>query len=528
MSDSADNIARAIILIVDDVSSDRHLLTEILMRQGYEVHAMVSDDATARVIEELSPDLVVLDCIHSAVIERFKVQEMQDVPILFSGAMDAGMDRGRVFIAGGADYLLKPFQAEEVLARVETHLALRSLQRQVVEKSAQVQQEVEHRQYTEASLQDMNEVLERRIIERTATLRASEAMFRYLLARANDGYVIVNDQEQVVYANVQARVYLGLGQEINPEAAPFFRELVVKQYRCEPQAAWAQWPKKMFINKLPVPLYLVRPETPVSNVFWLQVEMLDIAAGLDTEAGRIICINDVTEKTALQDELNRFHSVISHKLRTPLVPLYTGLMFLVEQVRTMSRDDIMMFVQNAYEGAENLYNEIEEIVQYMGAPRTAPPGSAFRIADFEALVAGISDDLSLRHVTVSIAESLVDASLPPSRWSIELIMWEILENSKKFHPRHAPTVSIGVSRFGVQQIRIQVIDDGLTLSPEQLVRMWMPYYQADKYSTGQVAGMGLGLSLVVTQVWGVGGTCRSYNREDGPGIVVELILPCTA
>jgi DNA-binding response OmpR family regulator len=265
------------ILIVDNASSDRYLLTEILTRQGYEVHAMVPDDVTARVIVELSPDLIVLDWERSAIIERLKAQELRNVPILFSGAMDAGMDRGQVFVAGGVDYLIKPFQAEEVLARVETHLTLRSLQRQVVEKNAQVQQEAERRQHTEASLQDMNEILERRIIERTATLRASEAMFRYLLARANDGYVIVNDQEQVVYANVQARVYLGLGQEINPEAAPFFRELIVKQYRCEPQAAWALWPKKMFINKSPVPLYLVRPETPVSNVFWLQVEMLDIA-----------------------------------------------------------------------------------------------------------------------------------------------------------------------------------------------------------------------------------------------------------
>ena len=42
-----------------------------------------------------------------------------------------------------------------------------------------------------------------------------------------------------------------------------------------------------------------------------------------------------------------------------------------------------------------------------------------------------------------------------------------------------------------------------------------------------VSGMGLGLSMVATQVWSLGGTCRSYNRDDGPGIVVELVLPCS-
>lgn len=525
MSGSAGDIARAVILIVGDISPDRYQLTELLTRQGYEVHAMLPGEATLHTVTELWPNLIVLDCEYAALAKTLKASA---IPILFSGAIEDGLNRGKVFADGGDDYLIKPFQQDEVLARIEMHLALRSMQQQIIEKNAQLQQALEQRQSTEASLQGINTVLQQRITEQTATLRASEAMFRYLLARANDGYVIVDDEERIIYANAQAQVYLGLGRETGGEDGLHFRDLITKQYRCEPQAAWALWPKKTFINKAPVPFYLVRPETLTSNAFWLQVEMLDIAAGLGTEAGRIICLSDVTEKTVMQDELNRFHSVISHKLRTPLVPLYTGLMFLAEQVKTMPRDDIVMFVQNAYEGAEHLYNEIEEIVRYLGAPRMVPPGTAFPIIDFEPLVTRICNDLLLRHVTVSIAESLEGVELLPSRWSMELMMWEILENAKKFHPRHAPSISIDVSRTGVRQVRIRVMDDGLTLSPEQLVRMWMPYYQADKYSTGQVAGMGLGLSLVVTQVWSIGGTCRSYNREDGPGIVVELVLPCTA
>ena len=255
--------------------------------------------------------------------------------------------------------------------------------------------------------------------------------------------------------------------------------------------------------------------------------MLDIAAGLDTEAGRIICLSDVTERTALQDALSRFHAVISHKLRTPLVPLYTGLMFLVERVTTMSRDEIVLFVQNAFDGAEHLYNEIEEIVRYLGAPYAAPPGAGFLLGEFEGLVATISEDLLLRHVTVSLAELPDDFRLSLTQWSIELLLWELLGNAKKFHPRHSPIIIVEVARAGNRQVRIRISDDGLTLSPEQLARMWMPYYQADKYLTGQVAGMGLGLSMVATQVWSAGGTCRSFNREDGPGIVIELVLVCS-
>jgi len=82
-----------------------------------------------------------------------------------------------------------------------------------------------------------------------------------------------------------------------------------------------------------------------------------------------------------------------------------------------------------------------------------------------------------------------------------------------------------VSRSNATTVNLRVGDDGLTLSPEQLARAWSPYYQGEKYFTGQATGMGLGLSMVATLVWGAGGACRIYNRSDGPGVAVELDLP---
>jgi nitrogen fixation/metabolism regulation signal transduction histidine kinase len=72
---------------------------------------------------------------------------------------------------------------------------------------------------------------------------------------------------------------------------------------------------------------------------------------------------------------------------------------------------------------------------------------------------------------------------------------------------------------------LKAADDGLTLSPEQLTRVWTPYYQGEKYFTGEAAGMGLGLPTVASLIWEVGGTCRLYNRNDSPGVVVELAIP---
>lgn len=516
-----------IILIVDDSVTDRQILAEILNLRGYTAHALSQDEVSLESVVALAPALVILDAAAIGTFMRLQTLAAWTMPVLFSGVVDADMDRGAVFAAGGVDYLAKPYRSAEVITRIEMHLTLQRAQQQAAMQTAQLQQEIAARQEAEAALRSAYEVLNRRTTESTATLRASEAMFRYLLGRVNDGYVIVDDYERILYANMKAQVYLGLGREIDKTAPPTFTDLVMQQYRREPQAAWALWPKKMFIHKVPVPLYLVRPETQEAKAFWLQVEMLDISAGLDTEAGRIICLTDITEKTSLQEELSRFHAVIAHKLRTPLVPIYTGLTFLAEQVATMSQADIQMFIQNAAEGAEYLYNEVEQIVRYLGTPRVVSPDLAFSLNDLGVLVGQIGAELLLPDIAISGLETVQDTRLMLSSWSLEAILWEILENAKKFHPRNMPVIAINVEKAGVQQVQIQVWDDGLTLSPEQLVHMWMPYYQGDKFATGQVAGMGLGLSMVATHVWSVGGSCRSFNRTDGPGIVIELILPCS-
>lgn len=522
-----DNTKSDIVLIIDDNAADRQILAEILTLRGYTAHTLSQDEVSPESVAAFAPAIVILDAGAIGAYTRLQALDAWTMPVLFSGGVDADMDRGAVFAAGGVDYLAKPYRSAEVISRIEMHLTLQRARQQEAVYAERLQQEIAARQEAEAALRAAHELLNRRTTESTATLRASEAMFRYLLGRVNDGYVIVNDDEQILYANLKAQLYLGLGREIDKTAPPTFTDLVAQQYRREPQAAWALWPKKMFVNKAPVPLYLVRPETPVAKAFWLQVEMLDISAGLDTEAGRIICLTDITEKTSLQEELNRFHAVIAHKLRTPLVPIYTGLTFLVDQVATMSLEDIQMFIQNAAEGAEHLYNEVEQIVRYLGTPRVVTPDLAFSFADLEPLVKRIGSELLLPEITVSGLEDVQDTRLMLSSWSLEAILWEILENAKKFHPRNMPTITVEVARVGVQQVQIQVWDDGLTLSPEQLVHMWMPYYQGDKFATGQVAGMGLGLSMVATHVWSVGGSCRSFNREDGPGIVIELVLPCS-
>lgn len=207
-----------IILIVDDREADRQILAEILTLRGYTVHTLSQDEVSLESVATLAPALVVLDVSSFGAYTRLQAQLAWTMPVIFSGGVDADMDRGAVFAAGGADYLAKPFRSAEVITRIEMHLELQHVRQQVALQAEQLQCEVAARQDAEVALRSAYEILNRRTTESTATLRASEAMFRYLLGRVNDGYVIVNDQEQILYANNKAQVYLGLGRSSWPSA----------------------------------------------------------------------------------------------------------------------------------------------------------------------------------------------------------------------------------------------------------------------------------------------------------------------
>jgi K+-sensing histidine kinase KdpD len=109
--------------------------------------------------------------------------------------------------------------------------------------------------------------------------------------------------------------------------------------------------------------------------------------------------------------------------------------------------------------------------------------------------------------------------------AFESILWELLENAKKFHPSHDPTIEIELTPLAPAQALLRVVDNGVTLTPEQIDKVWLPYYQAEKYFTGEVPGMGLGLTMVAALIWEVGGSCRLRNRTDGVGTIVELVIP---
>jgi len=136
------------ILIVDDTPDNVQLLGGILRDQGYKIRAALSGPLALQAAQHTAPDLVLLDISMPGmdgyeVCARLKRDEMlRNVPVVFISAMNEPVDKVKAFGVGGVDYITKPFNAEEVKARVRTHLRLRALQSEIEKYNRHLQDRV--------------------------------------------------------------------------------------------------------------------------------------------------------------------------------------------------------------------------------------------------------------------------------------------------------------------------------------------------------------------------------------------------
>ena len=130
------------ILVVDDLVENLRLLNAILTEQCYKVRKVRNGQMALKTVQTNPPDIILLDINMPQmdgyeVCQHLKAQEQtRHIPVIFISALDEGMDKVKAFEVGGIDYIAKPFQVEEVLARVENHLAINRLQQQLIEQNA--------------------------------------------------------------------------------------------------------------------------------------------------------------------------------------------------------------------------------------------------------------------------------------------------------------------------------------------------------------------------------------------------------
>jgi diguanylate cyclase (GGDEF)-like protein len=155
------------ILIVDDTPDNLTVLRQMLTEHNHRVRPALSGEIALKAIQTDLPDLILLDVLMPGmngfeVCDELKSKAAtRDIPVIFISALNETSDKVKGFQSGGVDYITKPFNSEEVLSRVETHLTLRQMQIQMQDQNIQLLNEIESRKRVEEALEKANLELER-------------------------------------------------------------------------------------------------------------------------------------------------------------------------------------------------------------------------------------------------------------------------------------------------------------------------------------------------------------------------------
>jgi diguanylate cyclase (GGDEF)-like protein len=220
MNNSSDR-SKGNILIVDDVPDNLRVLSTLLNHNGYKVRSVIKGSMALRVAKAGFPDVILLD-INMPEMNGYEVCEhlksdpdTQDIPVIFLTALDEVIDKVKAFQVGGVDYITKPFQLEEVVARLNNQLQLKSaqekikhlnadLETRVIERTAQLEAEIVERKKAEEKLffMALHDPLTE-LLNRTGLMQRLEQVFQRSQENANyvfallfldcDRFKVIND-----------------------------------------------------------------------------------------------------------------------------------------------------------------------------------------------------------------------------------------------------------------------------------------------------------------------------------------------
>ncbi len=186
-----------IILIVDDQPTNLKMLFSFLQESGFKVLVAKSGESALKKLQNVSPDLILLDVMMPGIdgfetCQRLKSSaETKNIPVMFMTALSESMDKIKGLKVGAVDYITKPFQQEEVLARIENQLKIRRLSQQLEAQNQQLQQEI-------------------------ITRRKIEDRLQLVIQAANDGFWDWNLQSDEIYISPRCKQMLGYSDEELP------------------------------------------------------------------------------------------------------------------------------------------------------------------------------------------------------------------------------------------------------------------------------------------------------------------------
>lgn len=467
------------ILVIDDTPENLALLSQMLTEKGYKVRSVTKGSSGIRGAQAVPPDLILLD-VKMPQMDGYEVCHQlkadlrtKDIPIIFISALGDVFDKIKAFQAGGVDYITKPFQVEEVLARLNTHLTIGRLQQQLQKQNLQLQQEIAQRAAAEETFAKAFRSCPNPIaIATVAEGRFLEVNTSFLQM---SGY----SHEEIVGRSIT---------EINLESASAIYDQVVQKSL---QNGFVRNQEFQFLTK-----------SGTIKTILLSVEIIELAGKQCT----LSIMNDITERKRLENE---FISLVSHELRTPMTSMMGALDILSSgKLGTLTEQgqQVLSIATNNTERLIRLVNDILDLERMKSGKITMQPTHC----DLNLLLIQARETMQAMadraDVQLELESCSVEVFVDPDR--ILQTLTNLLSNAIKFSDAKG---KIWLRTKVINHFcQIEVQDQGRGIPTDKLQTIFERFQQVDASDSRKKGGTGLGLTI-----------CRHIIEHHGGKIWVE-------
>ncbi|XXT23360.1 response regulator [Sorangium sp. So ce429] len=553
------------ILIVDDVPANLAVAIDHLEEHGFEIGIAQDGEEALERAELLQPDLILLDVVLMPGMDgletcrRLKARaSTREIPVIFMTALAETADKVAGFEAGGVDYVTKPFQLDEVVARVKTHLTMHAMRRKIEAQNAQLQREIAMREQFESALRLAHGALEQRVAERTAELAAANATLQEEVAERKRALVALRESQELLRAiidNSTAVVYVkdaeGRYLLINRRFERLFhvteRSILGKtDHELFPPAqadALRAFDRRVLEARTPLQAEEVMMQDDGLHAYISIKCPLYDAAG--APCGVCGISTDITERKRAEEDReallareqaareraeaadrlkDEFLTTLSHELRTPLTAIVGW-----AQLLRKGMVDAATLRRGCESIERNSWAELQIIEDLLDVSALVSGKMTLKARPvcLASVLCAALDTLKLaaeaKGVTVTMSAGPMTGKVWGDGSRLQQVVWNLLSNAVKFTPSGG-RVAVSLEEVG-GMAQIRVSDTGEGISAEFLPHMFERFRQADGSIDRHRGGLGLGLSIVRHLVEMHGGTVRGESGGPGQGATFTVDLP---
>jgi PAS domain S-box-containing protein len=494
------------ILIVDDEPLNVEVLLDDLYKAGFKVLVAEDGETALKRVSYIKPDIILLDLKLPGIdgfetCRRLKEHETaKNVPIIFMSAVTDTVEKIKGLEVGAIDYITKPFQPAEVVARVEKHLTISQLQKRLEEQNAQLQQEIAERQRIEEAL------------------RESELKNRLLLQHSPDFIMNVERDGRVTYINHPWTGFVSeevIGKNLIALLSPEDHEI------------YSQALRRVFEEKQPDSF---EHDNPCSQSFCIRVVPIELEGQI---VSAMVISTDITDRkknaelehaVRLKDE---FLANMSHELRTPLSAILMMSEILMDCIHGTLNEKQLRSVKHIDTSARHLLSLINDILDLskIAAGQMEWHPSPVNVTEIcQASLQFVKQMAMKKQIKLLFASDGKLSTLLVDERSMKQILVNLLSNAVKFTPEWGRVV---MELEGDENRKIacfSVSDTGIGIPESQIERMFQPFVQIDGSLSRSHEGTGLGLSLVSKLAEAHGGSV-TVESTVGKGSKFIVSLP---